>query len=221
MAIVGSHETARANPSPPGRRVRLRPEIEIFEAPGGDVYLLGIDEDHVLEGAPAGVRGVLEELQREPLPSREARELAGPELLDALTELGLLVESETHPERLPAGDAERYDRQLAYFAQLRSGAEAAMQRTLMAARVVVIGVGGLGSWTAAGLACAGVGELVLVDFDTVELSNLNRQVLFGVGDLGTPKVAAAAQFIADFNPGISVIAIPEGVAGAAHAREVV
>ena len=56
---------------------------------------------------------------------------------------------------------------------------------------MILGCGGLGSWVACGLTCAGVGELVLIDDDRVERSNLNRQLLFGESDVGEAKTEAA------------------------------
>jgi len=69
----------------------------------------------------------------------------------------------------------------------------------------VVGAGGLGSPVALYLAAAGVGEIGLVDFDTVELSNLPRQVLYGTSDVGRPKLAAAKERLEVLNPGVQVI----------------
>jgi molybdopterin/thiamine biosynthesis adenylyltransferase len=79
------------------------------------------------------------------------------------------------------------------------------QRGLMDARVLVIGAGGLGSPAAMYLAAAGVGTIGLVDFDTVELSNLQRQLLHDTADLGRPKVESATDRIIDLNPNVEVI----------------
>jgi adenylyltransferase/sulfurtransferase len=78
------------------------------------------------------------------------------------------------------------------------------QECLKAARVLVIGAGGLGSPAALYLAAAGVGTLGLVDADRVELSNLQRQILHGTAGLGSAKVASAAGRIADLNPFVRV-----------------
>lgn len=79
------------------------------------------------------------------------------------------------------------------------------QRKLLSSRVLLVGMGGLGSPAALYLAAAGVGTLGLVDFDTVELSNLQRQVIHTTRDLGKPKVLSARETIEAINPGIRVL----------------
>ena len=81
------------------------------------------------------------------------------------------------------------------------------QRRLKAARVLLVGVGGLGSPAALYLAAAGVGHVTLVDFDVVDVTNLQRQVLHGTGDLGRPKVESARDRLRDLNPHVSVDAV--------------
>ncbi|TNM68554.1 adenylyltransferase/sulfurtransferase MoeZ [Streptomyces sp. NP160] len=83
------------------------------------------------------------------------------------------------------------------------------QRRLRAARVGVVGAGGLGSPVLAYLAAAGVGELVVVDDDDVEASNLQRQVLHGAADVGRPKVDSAADALARQAPWTHVVRAPE------------
>ncbi|MEP6619226.1 MAG: molybdopterin-synthase adenylyltransferase MoeB [bacterium] len=78
------------------------------------------------------------------------------------------------------------------------------QRRLKAARVLLIGAGGLGSPAALYLAAAGVGHLGVVDADSVELSNLQRQVLHGTRDVGRPKVMSAHDRLHDLNPHVDV-----------------
>ncbi|MCV2393785.1 ThiF family adenylyltransferase [Actinotalea sp. M2MS4P-6] len=78
------------------------------------------------------------------------------------------------------------------------------QRRLRAARVCVVGAGGLGAPVLQYLAAAGVGRLGVVDGDEVELSNLQRQVLFTTADVGRPKAEVAAQRIAALDPGIGI-----------------
>jgi adenylyltransferase/sulfurtransferase len=82
------------------------------------------------------------------------------------------------------------------------------QEKLLAAKVLVIGLGGLGSPVAMYLAAAGVGELVLVDDDIVELSNLQRQIIHDESAIGLQKVASAAQRIGLLNADTKVQCIP-------------
>jgi molybdopterin/thiamine biosynthesis adenylyltransferase len=79
------------------------------------------------------------------------------------------------------------------------------QRKLMDAKVLLIGAGGLGSPTALYLAAAGVGTLGIVDFDTVDLTNLQRQILHHGRDVGRLKVDSATDTIADINPDVQVV----------------
>ncbi|MBI4537282.1 MAG: molybdopterin-synthase adenylyltransferase MoeB [candidate division NC10 bacterium] len=79
------------------------------------------------------------------------------------------------------------------------------QRKLLNSRVLLIGAGGLGSPAALYLAAAGVGTLGVVDFDAVDLSNLQRQILHHVRDVGRPKVESAVDTIREINPDVKVI----------------
>ena len=78
------------------------------------------------------------------------------------------------------------------------------QRRLKMARVLCIGTGGLGSPAALYLAAAGVGTIGLVDFDEVELSNLQRQVLHGTRDIGRPKLESARDRLREVNPNLDI-----------------
>lgn len=78
------------------------------------------------------------------------------------------------------------------------------QLRLKASRILLVGLGGLGSPAALYLAAAGVGHLGLVEFDTVEVSNLQRQVIHGTRGLGRPKLESAAERIRDLNPNVTV-----------------
>ena len=79
------------------------------------------------------------------------------------------------------------------------------QRKLKAARVLIIGAGGLGAPLGLYLAAAGVGTIGIVDHDDVEESNLQRQVIHATSGVGTPKAQSAARRIADLNPGVETI----------------
>ena len=78
------------------------------------------------------------------------------------------------------------------------------QKKLKAARVIVIGTGGLGAPILAYLAAAGVGKIGIVDFDTVDLSNLHRQIIHKTGNVGKPKTASAVEMMRDINPTIEI-----------------
>ncbi len=78
------------------------------------------------------------------------------------------------------------------------------QLKLKRARVLLIGTGGLGAPLGLYLAAAGVGHLGLVDFDVVDFTNLQRQVTFGSGDVGRPKIAAARERLSNLNPDIEI-----------------
>nr|WP_286218358.1 ThiF family adenylyltransferase [Paraoerskovia sediminicola] len=82
------------------------------------------------------------------------------------------------------------------------------QGRLGAVKVLVVGAGGLGSPTLLYLAAAGVGTLGIVDDDLVDESNLQRQVIHGVADVGRPKVESAREAIASVNPSVRVVAHP-------------
>jgi bacteriocin biosynthesis cyclodehydratase domain-containing protein len=204
---------------------RLKPSVEPFLASTGDLYLIRTDGggDVVLRDSTPFVRTLVDALRD------GRRELAGlapePQLATALSELeqaDLLAES-PQPERLGAERAERYDRQLHYFADQATERHTAedMQQALASATVVVIGVGGLGSWTISGLACAGVGRVVAVDDDRVELSNLNRQILYRTADLGQLKVDVAGRALRAFNPDVEYVGVPSRVASVADALALV
>jgi molybdopterin/thiamine biosynthesis adenylyltransferase/rhodanese-related sulfurtransferase len=79
------------------------------------------------------------------------------------------------------------------------------QRKLLDAKVLLVGAGGLGSPAAMYLAASGVGTLGIVDFDRVDKTNLNRQILHGYGDVGKPKVESAEQTINRLNPEVKVV----------------
>jgi molybdopterin/thiamine biosynthesis adenylyltransferase/rhodanese-related sulfurtransferase len=85
------------------------------------------------------------------------------------------------------------------------------QIKLLESKVLLIGAGGLGSPAALYLAAAGVGTIGIVDFDTVDVSNLQRQILHGNKDVGRPKVESAAERLEDLNPDVKVIAHREPI----------
>ena len=104
------------------------------------------------------------------------------------------------PEGRDMPSMQRYRRQtvLGDFGELR-------QRRLVESSVLVVGAGGLGCSALQHLAGAGVGRIGIVDHDMVSLENLHRQVLYDMGDIGTPKTSASARRLRNLNPDIEVI----------------
>jgi adenylyltransferase/sulfurtransferase len=86
------------------------------------------------------------------------------------------------------------------------------QARLIAARVLVIGAGGLGAPLLQYLAAAGIGTLGVIDHDRVDLSNLQRQVIHRTADIGVAKVSSARRALLDINPEVAVIALAERLA---------
>ncbi len=99
-------------------------------------------------------------------------------------------------------DLRRYDRQIKLF-----GVEG--QEKLKDSKVFIAGAGGLGSPVSIYLAAAGIGKIVLVDKDVVDLSNLNRQILYWERDVGKSKALSAKEKLREMNSDISIEAIPE------------
>jgi len=105
---------------------------------------------------------------------------------------------------LAAPELTRYSRHLLLPEVGKAG-----QEKLKDARVLVVGAGGLGSPALLYLAAAGVGTLGIVDFDVVDVSNLQRQVLFGTSHIGLDKTQAAEARLRDLNPHVTIVRHPE------------
>ena len=103
-------------------------------------------------------------------------------------------------------ELERYSRQI-----MISGFGKEGQDKLRKAKVFIAGAGGLGSAAATYLAAAGVGTLMIADHDRVELSNLNRQILHGDGDIGQNKVDSAAKRLEAINPEVKIETVAETI----------
>jgi bacteriocin biosynthesis cyclodehydratase domain-containing protein len=220
-------------------RPRLKSTIEVVDNGGRLVLLRGghRDGDVALDGDPRvliellrlldGTRGpaeVLGALRASVAPALGADDLT--EALEALAADGLIEDAAEDARHLDPAGLERYDRQLRYFGDLAGAGvpRAAAQARLEAATVAVLGLGGLGGMAATMLTVCGVGTIVGVDHDVVELSNLARQVLYGQDDLGRLKVEAAAERLNQLNArgrfhGIphrldSTAAVADAIAGA-------
>ena len=209
-----------ARPSEP--RFRLKRSVELVED-GDCIYLLrlGAGDDLVLRDPSTGERLILQRLAagyagRDELwrlmPSRDA---AGADhCLEQLLHAGL-VEGSEQRSALPRQLAERLDRQLIYLSDLAGPDQSAgeLQLRLSQATVALLGVGGLGAWVAAALSGAGVGRLIVIDDDRIELSNLNRQILYREDQLGQLKVDAAAASLRAHNAHLAVEKVCQRIRG--------
>src|ERR1700747_1513943 len=111
----------------------------------------------------------------------------------------IIDEQRTSAVHLSTEELQRYSRHLIMPEVTADG-----QRRLKAARVLCIGAGGLGSPAALYLAATGVGTIGIVDFDEVDLSNLQRQILHGTKDVGRAKLESAQDRLRDINPEIEI-----------------
>lgn len=146
------------------------------------------------------------------------------EALNLLADEGFLENAALSPEgTLDSYSQSRWDRNLCFFESFatmtRSKFE--LQRRIQDARVVLLGVGGLGSHLLLDLAAVGVQNLRIVDYDTVGLSNLNRQIAYTESDIGRSKVEAAAERVLAFSPRISVDAVHRRIRSQEDVHELV
>jgi len=210
-------------------RPRLKRTTQQAEDKGGDIYLLrpSTGQDVRIASPTDADRRLLAALDgrssREELIARFGRH-AVQDCLAQLEELNAL-EDAADDDRIPKRVWDRFDRQLRYFSDISDDLlPSECQRSLEDSRVAVLGVGGLGGWSALALACHGIGEMLLVDFDEVELTNLNRQVLYSEVDIGRSKAHVAAERLGAFNSSMrlevreqrldSEAAVAEAIAGA-------
>lgn len=201
-------------------RPRIKRTTERIESPNGDLYLLrpSAGADVHIEKPDAEGRQLLDSLdgthERSELESRFGEDPVR-DLLAQLEELGL-IEDARDDDLISDRVMERFDRQLRYFSDITTGPTPSQcQDRLEGARVVVLGVGGLGGWSAWSLSCCGIGEMVLIDGDRVEESNLNRQILYTEADIGRSKAEAAGARLEAFNSAMRVEAIDERLEGEA------
>ena len=195
------------------RKPRIKRTTEEIETPEGDVILMRPSSDYGdvrIEQPGQEERRLLASLDGNHTVEQLRDEFGAETVDDALSqfqELGV-VEDATDDERLPPGELERFSRQLRYFSDVSSGepTPSQCQERLREAKIAVLGVGGLGSWAAWALVCCGVGEMRLIDGDEVEISNLNRQILYTEADLGQPKVECAAERLRAFDSGCRITA---------------
>ncbi|MGN6816545.1 MAG: TOMM precursor leader peptide-binding protein [Solirubrobacterales bacterium] len=185
------------------QRPRLRRTLQRVDVQ--DAILLldpGSRRDLQIDRPDPEARGLLEALDGT-RTRQELDQLFDPgkvtEALSALGQWGAL-EDAADEDLIEQEVLGRFDRQLRYFSDVSGGpAPSECQARLEQSAVAVLGIGGLGGWSALALAGCGIGKMLLLDGDRIELSNLNRQVVYGEGDIGRLKVEAAAERLASLN----------------------
>jgi molybdopterin/thiamine biosynthesis adenylyltransferase len=128
------------------------------------------------------------------------------------------------PVDLTERDCERYERGMRFYRWVDMHAldgRWAPQRRLAAARVIVVGIGGTGGNAALALVASGVGQVHCIDRDVVELSNLNRQILFTEADIGRPKVEVAVERLRRLNSDIQITGQSMSITGVDDLRPLV
>jgi bacteriocin biosynthesis cyclodehydratase domain-containing protein len=207
------------------RRPRIKRTTEEIETPDGDVYLLrpSAENDIRIEQPDAEERRLLAAVDGKRTVDELRAEFGIKEVDDLIAQLQELevVEDATDDELLAPGELERFDRQLRYFSDVGTSEikPSECQERLREAKVAVLGVGGLGGWAAWALACCGIGEMWLIDGDRVEISNLNRQILYTEADIGLLKVECAAARLSAFNSGARITATPRRLESEAEIAE--
>jgi len=152
-----------------------------------------LDGEHTVEDMVAILKG--KQIQA---TEKEVREN-----LSMLDGYGFLEDAATPiPTGLSDAEWERYGRQVSFFAifEDRDGERYEYQHMLKNSRVTILGLGGLGSYVLYHLAASGVGDILGVDFDIVEPSNLNRQLLYSTPDIGRSKIDVARERVQALNP---------------------
>lgn len=211
-------------------RPALKNTVEARATPGAVWLLCGPDDDDlVIERHVDLVADLVRRLDGRRTTDELAAELAtvaghaGAEVRAAIAELadaGVLFDA-AGLELLTPTVAQRAERHLQLLAADAGTAPNVAQQRLVDARVCLLGLGGFGCWMALGLASSGVGALVGVDFDRVERSNLNRQVLYGDGDIGRLKASVARREIRRRNADVAFDARPRRIDSADAVADVV
>lgn len=188
------------------RKPRIKRTTEEVETPEGDIILMRPSADIEgirIENPDQQERKLLLALDGQHTLEQLHEEFGQKTVDEAVTQLRELgaVEDAADDELLAPGELVRFDRQLRYFSEIVGDdlTPSQCQERLREAKVAVLGVGGLGGWSAWALACTGVGEMWLIDGDRVEINNLNRQILYTEADVGLLKVECAAARLRAFN----------------------
>lgn len=169
--------------------------LEIEDADGSLSHLLAL-----IDGSRT-----IDEIEREFHAAAPSSGLDVTEAIKDLDEAGVLIDA-AEPVRLDEYSRERFRRNLGFFETYArmSLSKYTMQEKIRDCRVTLLGLGGIGSHISLDLLGLGVQDLRVVDFDTVELSNLNRQILYTEADIGQPKVELAVRRLSAYYPAANI-----------------
>lgn len=191
-------------------RIRLRTSIVPLLAKDGKWTILRPANPLRVQSSPL-INSIFQNISRE-LPIKQLIEIVSEDTnrtydsvlraLELIAAKGLIFEERDAPSF--EDENGRYARQIDQFAQYESSSMSRFdyQSRIRHASLTQIGVGGLGTWITMNLAMAGIGELNLVDGDTVEKSNLNRQILYDQSEIGALKASVAARKLHTLNPDV-------------------
>jgi bacteriocin biosynthesis cyclodehydratase domain-containing protein len=191
-------------------RPRIKRTTESFRSPEGDIYLRrpSSDRDVRIESPGEKDQQLLEALDGTRTLAELHAEFGAEYVDDTISQMQELcvIEDAADDDLIDPAELSRFDRQIRYFSDIGGTGlvPSECQRRLREAKVAVLGVGGLGGWAAWALATCGIGEMWLIDGDRVEISNLNRQILYTEADLGLLKVECAAARLRAFNPAAQI-----------------
>lgn len=196
---------------------RIKRSHHIILSDDGDICIGEIPQkSQIIKNPPEWVKVVLSKLdgfhtiprilKEVPLKGCEVSDEDVGNFINKLNSFGLIEDNAFFSNVLTSEEIELYDRQLLQFSLIDQDNVNAIkyQEKLKTSRVLILGMGGWGTWCSLQLAMSGVGTLRIVDGDDVELSNLNRQVLYTFNDIGKNKVDAAEEGLKRHNKYVNV-----------------
>ncbi len=195
----------------------IKESHHIILADDGDICIGEIPGvSQIINDPPSWVRPALEKMDGKRTVPRILKELLNEginiegehldELVAGLAERKLLQDNSFFSKLLSGEEIERYNRQILQFSLIDADSQHPFvyQERLKQSKVAIFGMGGWGTWCALQLAMSGIGTLRLIDGDDVELSNINRQVLYRTADVGKNKVDASKETILAYNENVIV-----------------
>jgi molybdopterin/thiamine biosynthesis adenylyltransferase len=216
---------------------RVKPEHGLFRAPDGSIRIGGAVYGIAAEVADLtgavwtmlvaadGTRDVQEIVDTVRCEHPDENDAAIRSALNTFAEAGYLEDATApEPDEMTERERVRYDRSMRFFRWVDLKAPTTVwepQLKLKRSNVLLIGLGGTGGFAGLSLAATGVGHLYCADSDEVELSNLNRQVIYGEADIGRQKVEAAVERLRSLNSDISVEGERTTITGDADVRRLV